>query len=155
MHLPLFPSCAAAAEQRVPVRGASAPHCAALCQTTAFQKLSGLKLHRSYGSAGLTVTFCHSCQCRSTRDERNGGCVERSLQCFEPLPLLGCLGGEGAFLLLSIGRFQNTCKFNLFSVTPVTLSQYFPKCLLSLIASNIFDAATKVLVGWLVFCYLL
>lgn len=70
-------------------------------------------------------------------------------RCFEPLPLLGCLGGEGAFLLSSIGSFQNTSKCNLFSVTPVTFSQCFPKCLLSPNASSISDAATEVfLFGW-------
>lgn len=105
-----LPSHAAA----VSVRGASALLCTALCQTTAFQKLSGLKLHRSYGSAGLSVTFCHSCQRRSRRDERNGGWMERNLLRFEPLPLLCCLGGEGAFLLSFTGSFQNTSKFNLF-----------------------------------------
>lgn len=148
------PSHTATAEQRVSVGAASAPLCTALCKTAAFQKLSGLKLQRSYGSAGLTVTFCHSCQCRSRRDERNRGWMERNLLCFKPPPLLCCLGGETALLLSFICSSQNTSKFNILYIILVTFSQYFPKCLISLITSNILDAPTKVgLVGCWFFYY--
>lgn len=115
LYLPPLPSRAAAAKQRVSVRGASAPPCPAFCQTTAFQKLSALKLHGSYGSAGLTVTFCHSCQRRSRRDERKRGPDGKELAALRA-PAFAVLpwGRRGISAFFHRRSFQTTSKFNLF-----------------------------------------